>query len=102
MARLAPLALFRLVAATSIGRGAERAAPGNEFFEKKIRPILAEHCYGCHSQNAKKLKGGLLLDSRAGILKGGDSGPAVVPGKPDASLLVRAFRQEQELRMPPK
>src|SRR5688500_15043359 len=56
-----------------------------EFFESKIRPVLAEHCIGCHG--AKKQKGGLRLDSRAAWAKGGDSGPAVVPGKADRSLL---------------
>ncbi len=54
-----------------------------EFFEQKIRPLLVERCYECHSAEAKKLKGGLRLDSRDGFLKGGDSGPAIVPGKPE-------------------
>ena len=60
-----------------------------EFFEKKIRPVLVERCYECHSAAAKKLKGGLALDTRAGVLKGGDTGPAVVPGAPDRSKLDR-------------
>src|SRR5262245_17436490 len=61
-----------------------------EFFEKKIRPVLTEHCYACHSADAersKKLKGGLLLDTRDGLLRGGDSGPAIVPGKAAERLL---------------
>src|SRR4051812_15458632 len=58
-----------------------------EFFEKKVRPVLAEHCYRCHSADAKKLKGGLRLDSRGAVLQGGDTGPAVVPGEPDKSRL---------------
>jgi mono/diheme cytochrome c family protein len=74
-----------------------------EHFEKKVRPILAEHCYKCHSSQAKKLKGGFLLDSRAGLLKGGDSGPAVVPGRPERSrLLVAIGYTDPDLQMPPK
>lgn len=75
---------------------------GNEFFEKKIRPVLVEHCYRCHSSRAPKLKGGLSLESRANVLKGGDTGPALVPGKPEQSLLLKAVRYTEEgLRMPP-
>ncbi len=74
-----------------------------EFFEKKIRPVLAENCYSCHSRSAKELEGGLRLDSPAGMLKGGDSGPAVVPGKPDASTLLKAMRYGADfVQMPPK
>ena len=76
---------------------------GADFFETKIRPVLAEHCYACHSAQAKKLKGNLLLDSTEGIRKGGDSGPTFVPGKPDESSLIQAVRYEDELtKMPPK
>jgi hypothetical protein len=79
------------------------SAADNEFFEKKVRPLLFEHCHACHSARAKRLKGGLRLDTRADILKGGDSGPAVVPGQPEKSLLIRAVRQQSEsLQMPPK
>ncbi len=74
-----------------------------DFFEKKIRPVLVEQCYSCHSAQAKKNKGGLFLDSKAGVLKGGDSGSAIVPGKPAESLLIKAIRYDDpELRMPPK
>ena len=76
-----------------------------EFFEKHIRPVLADSCYKCHSAEAgEKIKGGLRLDSREGVLKGGDSGkPAVVPGDPDASLLIQAIRHAHpNLQMPPK
>src|SRR5688572_29562440 len=74
-----------------------------EFFEKKIRPTLAEHCYKCHSAGAEKIKGGLLLDSREGWVKGGDSGSAIIPGKPEESLLIKAVRyMDQDLQMPPK
>ncbi len=76
-----------------------------EFFEKKIRPVLVEHCAACHSADAatkKKLKGGLLLDSREGWLAGGDSGPVVVPGKPAESLLVQTLKYDGDVKMPPK
>src|SRR5262249_9178323 len=68
--------------------GARGGGEGVQLFEKKIRPILAEHCYQCHSITAQKQRGGLYLDSREGLRKGGDSGPALVPGKPEESLLL--------------
>jgi len=76
-------------------------AKGVEFFEKHIRPVLVTHCYKCHSESSKNIKGGLLLDSRAGMHAGGDSGAAVVPGKPAASLLLSALNQK-DFEMPPK
>ncbi len=88
------------------GPGASVIAPTPEqehFFESKVRPVLAIHCSKCHSSGAEKLKGGLRVDSREGLLRGGGSGPAVVPGKPDESLLVQAVRyRDEDLRMPPK
>src|SRR5438093_5033842 len=76
---------------------------GVEFFEKKIRPIFADNCYKCHSAGAEKIKGGFLLDTREGMLKGGDTGPAIVPGNPEKSLLIKAVRYTDEnLQMPPK
>ena len=75
---------------------------GVDFFEKKIRPVLVEHCYRCHSATAKKVKGGLQLDTRQGLLKGGDSGPSLIMGQPDKSRLIAALRHESpELTMPP-
>ena len=71
-----------------------------EFFENKIRPLLVNQCYECHSGDAKSLKAGLRLDSKSAILKGGDSGPAIVPGKPDDSLLIESVRYESN-EMPP-
>lgn len=71
-----------------------------EFFESQIRPVLVEHCYKCHSQDAKNVRGGLLLDSEAGIQHGGESGPTVVPGKPDDSLLLSSLKHES-YEMPP-
>jgi hypothetical protein len=95
----AGIALFFVACA-----GALAAEPGgSEFFEAKIRPVLAQRCYTCHSATAKKLKAGLRLDSVEGILRGGESGPAVVPGKPDDSLLISAIHYEEGgLQMPPK
>ncbi|RFC44425.1 MAG: Protein of unknown function (DUF1549)/Planctomycete cytochrome C, partial [Verrucomicrobia bacterium] len=78
--------------------------PGDaEFFERKIRPVLADKCFECHSADAKSLKGNLLLDSREGLLKGGDTGPSLVPGEPDKSLLITAIHYgDPETAMPPK
>ena len=77
-------------------------AKGVEFFEQKIRPLLANTCYQCHSRQSKKVRGGLLLDSHEGLLKGGDSGPVLVKGDPDNSLLIKAVRyKDEDLRMPP-
>jgi hypothetical protein len=72
---------------------------GVEFFEKRIRPLLVERCYRCHN-SSEKARNGLAVDHRAAIRKGGDSGPAVVPGDPEASLLLQAVRHESKLRMP--
>ncbi len=73
------------------------------FFEQKIRLVLVDRCYECHSASTPKLKGGLLLDSQAGLLKGGDSGPALTPGDPEASLLITAIRHANpDLSMPPR
>jgi hypothetical protein len=86
-----------LCAASSL-RADDRQA--TEFFEKEIRPILVEKCQLCH--NADKSKNGLNLTNREAILKGGDSGPAVIPGKPEESLLIQAVRYLDEPKMPPK
>jgi hypothetical protein len=78
------------------------AAADLAFYEARVRPLLAERCYACHSARAKKQRGGLRLDSRAAVLKGGDSGPAVEPGRPDSSLLLKAVRYaDADLQMPP-
>ncbi len=75
---------------------------GDEFFEKKVRPLFVEQCGKCHSAQAEKVKGGLRLDSRTEILKGGDTGPLFVPGDPEKSLLMTAVRYaDKDLRMPP-
>ncbi|MEO1529745.1 MAG: PSD1 and planctomycete cytochrome C domain-containing protein [Planctomycetota bacterium] len=74
-----------------------------DFFEAKIRPLLIEHCYDCHSEESGESEGNLFVDSAAGLLKGGSFGPALIPGKPDQSLLVRAVRYDNaKLQMPPE
>ena len=72
-----------------------------DFFEKQLRPLLVEHCYECHAADEKN--GGLRLDSRESTLAGGDTGPAIIPGQPDKSLLIEAVRyKNRDLQMPPK
>ncbi|TAJ16316.1 MAG: DUF1549 domain-containing protein, partial [Planctomycetota bacterium] len=79
------------------------SAEQTEFFESKVRPLLVGSCYGCHSATAEKLRGEFRLDSREALLTGGPSGPALVPGNADDSLLVRAVRYtDDDLQMPPK
>ncbi|BCX46928.1 cytochrome c [Haloferula helveola] len=89
---------------SSLGIASAQPSPEDlAFFENKIRPVLASACYECHSVDAKKLKADLFLDSRASILKGGDSGPSIVVGKPDESLLIETIRYTNvDLQMPPK
>src|SRR4051794_36215972 len=84
--------------------GPAEPAPADkvEFFEQRIRPLLIKQCYSCHSAGAKKLRGELLLDTRDGVRKGGATGPALIPGRPDDSLLIKAVRYEVDLRMPPQ
>ena len=97
-----PLLLPLLSLAALSDAGAAIAPQDAEFFETKVRPMLVERCFECHSHD-KKIKGGLALDSRSGWEKGGDTGPAVVPGKPEESLLIKAIRHEdKDLAMPPK
>jgi hypothetical protein len=74
-----------------------------QFYQKQVQPILADNCYKCHSHQADKIKGEFLLDSREALLKGGETGPAIVPGDPDKSLLIKAVRHtDADLQMPPK
>jgi hypothetical protein len=81
----------------------EAAAKGTAFFENKIRPVLVEHCYKCHSEAEGERKGGLLLDRQSGWLDGGDSGQAVVPGDVEGSLVIQAVRYgDEDTAMPPK
>ena len=81
----------------------ENSSANIEFFEKKIRPVLHDHCFECHGSKIEKPKGRLLADSREGLSRGGDSGPAIVAGDPDKSLLIKAVRYtDPDLQMPPK
>jgi len=94
--------VFGVLAATTSPAGAADEPADKAFFEQRIRPLLAEHCYACHSERAEKLRGGLLLDSKAGWQRGGDGGAAViVPGKPAESLLLQYVRHEDGMAMPP-
>jgi hypothetical protein len=92
-----------LTAGTAHGQDPAKPSRADvDFFEAKVRPVLVERCFKCHSMTAKKSKGNLLLDGRASILKGGDSGAAAVAGQPDKSLLLRAVSyKDAELSMPP-
>ena len=104
--RILPLfpAFLALAAASASVSAADKLDPkGVEFFETKIRPVLVQHCYKCHSEaSGKELKGNFRLDSKAGILAGGESGEAaIIPGKPKASPMLQAMRHE-EMKMPPE
>lgn len=89
------------VAGGQVAAAADRE--GVRFFESRIRPVLIEHCYQCHSAESDEVGGGLLVDSRDGLLRGGESGPAIVAGRPESSLLLTAIRHgEPKLAMPPE
>src|SRR6267378_6318346 len=95
---------FAGLSSAVLASAAEFKSEDYEFFEKKIRPVLVEHCYKCHSASSEKLKGELFLDTKEGMLKGGESGkPAVVSGDAERSLLIEAIRYgNDDLQMPPK
>ena len=94
-------AIIVLALSACVGMRAESAPlDSTAKFEKSIRPLLAKHCWSCHG--AEKQKGELRLDSLADMRKGGESGPAVVPGQPDRSPIVLAVRHSEQLKMPPK
>ncbi|HSH95289.1 MAG TPA: DUF1549 domain-containing protein, partial [Roseimicrobium sp.] len=97
------VSLLACAAMATSGRAAEKSSPQDlEFFEKKIRPVLVEKCYKCHS-SAEKVKGGLNLETREDLLRGGDTGPAIESGDPEKSRLIEAVRyKNQDLQMPPK
>jgi len=99
-----PIQLALLAATIALPARAADSAAGHDFFENKIRPLLIEHCLKCHDGTATdKPKGGLALDTRAGWEKGGENGPAIIPGQPDKSLFIRSIRYtDKELQMPPK
>src|SRR5262245_16537293 len=100
-ARLHFAVVFWAIAGVIPARGAEN--DGAEFFEKRVRPLLAEKCFSCHSTDGPKLKGGLRLDARSGLIKGGDGGPVIVAGKPADSRLIHAVKRlDPDSAMPPK
>src|SRR6266849_4853268 len=92
--------LLILLGLPSLLMAGEPNGKGMEFFESKIRPVLSKYCYECHSAQAKKLKADLLLDSKAGMLKGGDSGPVLAPGKAKESLIIKALEHDGPTKMP--
>jgi Protein of unknown function (DUF1553)/Protein of unknown function (DUF1549)/Planctomycete cytochrome C len=95
--------ILGLTLAGSFADGAEPSGTdGTKFFRGRIEPVLATECYRCHSSAAKKVRGNLKLDSRAAMLQGGETGPAVVPGKAGESLIVQALRHADGLEMPPE
>ncbi|HTW65403.1 MAG TPA: PSD1 and planctomycete cytochrome C domain-containing protein [Bryobacteraceae bacterium] len=97
LSALAGFAIFVAFAQAPVPAPAPSAAQSADFFENKVRPILANNCYACHTDGEM---GGLRVDSRERLLKGGGSGPAIVPGNPDKSLLIQAVRQTGDLKMP--
>ncbi|WP_417849575.1 PSD1 and planctomycete cytochrome C domain-containing protein [Thalassoglobus sp.] len=106
-----PLILLSLVVLLGRATSAEEkkalpaASPQDiEYFEKKVRPILAERCYSCHSSTAKTIHGGLKVDSAQALYAGGDSGASIIPGKPEESLLIAAilYDSDADYQMPPK
>jgi hypothetical protein len=100
---LAAAAVLLVLGCLSSSARADEPTQGLELFEKKIRPVLVTNCYRCHSAQAKTPRGGLRLDSRDALLKGGDSGPAIVPGAPARSKLIEALDyRNPDLQMPPK
>jgi hypothetical protein len=101
--RVRPITILGLVLALANSARGMDAKEARDHFEAKVRPVLVEHCYPCHSVEAAKSKGGLKLDSRDGVRLGGDSGPAVIPGKPGESLLLKAIEHADDVEpMPPK
>lgn len=97
------IAVLALSLAGAYTHGAEPAGgDGPRFFRERIEPVLVSECYRCHSAAAKKLRGNLKLDSRAAMLQGGETGPALVPGKAGDSLIVQALRHVDGLEMPPQ
>jgi cytochrome c551/c552 len=99
MGKVPALSCFLLLFFTPVLPGQEKPSDGIDFFETKIRPVLAEHCFSCHGP--KKHKAGLRLDSAAHFFKGSESGPIVVKGKAEKSLLIQAVRQKGDVKMPP-
>jgi hypothetical protein len=104
MKKLVPAVLGSLLLCLPVSVSAQPpnpdSAPLADFFETKVRPVFAEHCYSCHGP--KKQKAGLRLDSKTAAFQGGDDGPVLVPRYPEKSPLVKAIRHEGDIKMPPK
>ena len=92
--------VFALCLGFSTEEGRAQNADSVEFFENRIRPVLVQHCYECHSGESDEIGGSFVLDSQSGMMHGGDSGPAIVPGKANESLLVSALKYDS-MEMPP-
>lgn len=107
MQNFVPVSRFLAVILTGLPAGflsASDLAPADlDFFEKKVRPILVERCYECHSAQSGKTKGNLAVDSKSALLQGGDNGPGLLAGNPDKSLIIEAIRyKNRDMQMPPK
>src|SRR5436190_6357502 len=89
--------LLVVVAASAASQASPPAPQPAEYFEAQVRPVLAANCYECHTDQRM---GGLRVDSRDALLKGGRTGPAIVPGDPEKSLMIQALRQTGALKMP--
>jgi Protein of unknown function (DUF1553)/Protein of unknown function (DUF1549)/Planctomycete cytochrome C len=100
---LVGIAFTLLASRTDLAAAAPPSTAPAEFFEKRVRPVLAEHCFKCHGADPAKIKGGLRVDSRAALVRGGDSGAVLVPGDPAKSRLIEAISYKNvDLQMPPK
>src|SRR5205085_2344160 len=98
-----PFILFVALALLAPASAADPPRDGADYFEKHVRPVLVDRCYACHSSTASKVRGGLTLDTADAVRKGGDSGPAIVPGKPSDSRLIQALHGAVGVApMPPK
>jgi hypothetical protein len=86
---------------TLCAAAAETAAEQTEFFEKRVRPVLVRSCYACHSAAIAEPMGGLRVDTREALLRGGKRGPALKPGSPEESLMMQAVRHADAMKMPP-
>ena len=101
VARIVVVLLVLVIPSRQRASGADSPA-GVELFETRIRPVLVESCFECHSADADQIEGELTLDNRANVLRGGRSGAVIVPGDPDASRLLQALQyKDAELQMPP-
>lgn len=101
--RLSTAFVFLSIVGSVTAAEAGTADVDDEFFERRIRPVLAEHCYGCHSGEADRLRAGLRVDGPGFLMKGGESGPAIEPGDVIGSLLLQAVRHDEpDLAMPPR